>query len=90
MRFFIFFEENMGDKKQLQYAIMKFLDDEAKNLVDDQKESLEGEIENLLIWNGQEGKKSVARSYLKEKLRVTCVQSEFSLFSCRAVPRDSF
>ncbi len=49
MRFFIFFEENMGDKKQLQYAIMKFLDDEAKNLVDDQKESLEGEIENLLI-----------------------------------------
>lgn len=34
----------MGDKKFLQYAIVKYLDDEAKNLTEDQRESLEGKF----------------------------------------------
>ena len=36
----------MGDRKHLQYAIMKYLEDEAKDMSEDQRESLEG----ILFW----------------------------------------
>ena len=32
----------MGDRKHLQYAILKYLEDEAKDMSEDQRESLEG------------------------------------------------
>ena len=32
----------MGEGKHLQYAIMKYLEDEAKDMSEDQRESLEG------------------------------------------------
>ena len=34
----------MGDRKHLQYAIMKYLEDEAKDMSEDQRESLEGTL----------------------------------------------
>ena len=42
MIFRILQPDKMGDRKHLQYAIMKYLEDEAKDMSEDQRENLEG------------------------------------------------
>ena len=46
----------MGDRKHLQYAIIKYLEDEAKDMSEDQRESLEGIlflIQTALTWSSE-------------------------------------
>ena len=60
------YHSTMGDKKHLQYAIMKYLDEEGKRMSEDQRESLEGQYHpytkdynGLKVWTaigrGREG-----------------------------------